>query len=132
MFIFNILGEKIWRAYVVWLHTNVPYWVFKQGSVSYSFILRKPLIVLVCCTVFSILDMFTIWLLRNIKWELYFCRSMIILLCVNRRTSSSAKRNRGKGSKLTFWKYSNKDVYIFFRKKVIKWGLNISNKFRVW
>ena len=56
---------------------------------------------------------------------------MIILLCVNRRTSSSAKGNREKGSELTFRKYSNKEVYIYFRKLVIKGGVSISNKFRV-
>ena len=73
LFIFNIFGEKIGRALIVWLHITVLYWVFKNGLVSSSFMQRKTLIVSECCTVFSILDMFKNRqkLLRNIKLELY-------------------------------------------------------------
>jgi len=41
LFIFNIFGENIARALIVWLHTTVLYCVFKNGLFSSSFILRK-------------------------------------------------------------------------------------------
>jgi len=42
------------------------------------------------------------------------------------------EKNQGGRFELTFLKYSNKDVWVIFSEKVIKWGVIKSNKFRVW
>jgi len=70
LFLFlTFFGENIGRALIVWWHTTVLYCVFKN-SFFFFFYTTKTLIVLECCTVFSIFDMFTIGLklLRNISY----------------------------------------------------------------
>jgi len=62
----------------------------------------------------SILDMFAIWYKTVTKYNIRTIFFVVVWLVCFTWIISSAKRNggRGEGPELTFWKYSNKDVYI--------------------
>ena len=89
--------------------------------VSFFFVnTRKTLIVLECCTVFSILDMFTIWHKTITKYKIRTIFFVVVWLfcfgCIGGPVHLR-KETGEKGSELTFWKYSNKDIYIYLKKK---------------